>query len=387
MRATASSAQGSMIWLALALTFLIAFGVTVALIPPLIRFSVRHGWVAVPRARDVHRTPIPVVGGLAMIAGFAVALLASFFLEELAPELQRSPYEILRLGLLLVGAAVIAAVSLIDDVRDLPAIPRLAIHILAGLIAVGPYLWDQALYPDALGAATEARGIILTAFNFPFVQQIHLHNLSPMIAVAATVFWIVGMANMVNWADGLDGLAGGLVLIAAAVLALHTLRLDPPQLTIAMLPLALAGACAGFLRFNFFPARIFMGDVGAITIGYILGASAIIGGAKLATALLVMGVPLIDMAWLILARLRRGRSAAQAGRDHLHHRLLDLGFSQRQVVLGYYTLAAVFGGIALLDISPLVKLLALVFLGVLVLSAIWFAANTTHRTVAVTSDE
>ncbi len=376
-----------MVWLALALTFLIAFAVTVTLIPPLMRFSVRSGWVAVPRARDIHRTPTPLVGGLAIIAGFAAALLASFLLEELAPELQRSPFEILRLGLLLFGAAVIAAVSLIDDVRDLPALPRLGIHVLAGLILVGPYLWDQTLYPDALGATTEARGIILTAFNFPFVQQIHLHNLSPWIAIAATIFWIVGMANMVNWADGLDGLAGGLVLIAAVILTLHTLQLDPPQLTIAMLPLALAGACAGFLRFNFFPARIFMGDVGAMTIGYILGASAIIGGAKLATALLVMGVPLIDMAWLILARLRRGRSAAQAGRDHLHHRLLDLGFSQRQVVLGYYTLAAVFGGIALLDLSPLIKLLTLLFLGVMVLSVIWFAASATQQVAAVTSDK
>jgi UDP-N-acetylmuramyl pentapeptide phosphotransferase/UDP-N-acetylglucosamine-1-phosphate transferase len=370
-----------MVWLALALTFLIALAVTVLLTPPLIRISMQSGWVAVPRARDIHRTPTPVAGGLAIIAGFAAALLASFFLEELSPALQRSSFELLRLGLLLTGASVIAAISLIDDLRDLPALPRLAVHIVAGLIAVGPYLWDQTLYPDALDAATEARGIILTAFNFPFVEQIHLHNLSPWIAVAATVFWIVGMANMVNWADGLDGLAGGLVLIAAAVLTLHTLQLNPPQLTIAMLPLALAGACAGFLRFNFFPARIFMGDVGALTIGYILGASAIIGGAKLATALLVMGVPLIDMAWLILARLRRGRSAAQAGRDHLHHRLLDLGFSQRQVVLGYYTLAAVFGGIALLDLSPLLKLLALLVLGIVVLGAIWFAASATRQSV------
>jgi UDP-N-acetylmuramyl pentapeptide phosphotransferase/UDP-N-acetylglucosamine-1-phosphate transferase len=371
-----------MVWLALALTFLIAFGVTMLALPPLIRVCHAYGWVAVPRDRDIHRTSIPTVGGLAIIAGFAAALIASFALEELSPALQRTPFEILRLGLLLLGATIIAAVSLIDDLRDLPALPRLAVHVFAGLIAVGPYLWDQTLYPDALGNATEARGIILTAFNFPFVQQIHLHNIAPILAIGATIFWIVGMANMVNWADGLDGLAGGLVLIAATVLTLHTLQLNPPQLTIAMLPLALAGACAGFLRFNFFPARIFMGDVGALTIGYILGASAIIGGAKLATALLVMGVPLIDMAWLILARLRGGRSAAQAGRDHLHHRLLDLGMSQRQVVLSYYTLAVIFGGIALLDISPLFKLLALIVLGILVLSVIWFAANATRQTVS-----
>jgi UDP-N-acetylmuramyl pentapeptide phosphotransferase/UDP-N-acetylglucosamine-1-phosphate transferase len=259
-------------------------------------------------------------------------------------------------------------VSLVDDLRDLPALPRLLVHILAALIVVGPYLWEQSLDP-------EARGIVLTAFNFPFLQQIHLHNLSPWLAIAATIFWVVGMQNMVNWSDGLDGLAAGLTLIAAVILALHTLSLDPPQFTIALLPIALAGACAGFLPFNFHPARTFMGDVGAMTLGYTLGVSAIIGGAKLATALLVLGVPLIDMAWLIVTRTLRGRSAAHAGRDHLHHRLLDLGLSQRQVVAIYYSLSALFGGIALLDLSPVVKLIALLLLVVLVLGFIVYAAK------------
>jgi UDP-N-acetylmuramyl pentapeptide phosphotransferase/UDP-N-acetylglucosamine-1-phosphate transferase len=308
------------------------------------------------------------VGGLAMIAGFLAALGASFALERLDPLLQRSSFEYLRLGLLLIGIGLVAVVSLVDDLRDLPALPRLLVHILAALIAIGPYLWEQSLVP-------EARGIVLTAFNFPFLQQIHLHNLSPWLAIAATIFWVVGMQNMVNWSDGLDGLAAGLTLIAAVILALHTLNLDPPQFTIALLPIALAGACAGFLPFNFHPARTFMGDVGAMTLGYTLGVSAIIGGAKLATALLVLGVPLIDMAWLIVTRTLRGRSAAHAGRDHLHHRLLDLGLSQRQVVAIYYSLSALFGGIALLDLSPGVKLIALLLLVALVLGFIVYAAK------------
>jgi UDP-N-acetylmuramyl pentapeptide phosphotransferase/UDP-N-acetylglucosamine-1-phosphate transferase len=365
-----------MIALALSLTLLVSLIVTVLLIPPLIRLSLREGWVAKPGPRHIHRTPTPTVGGLAIIAGFGAALLLSFALERLDPSLARSPFEHLRLGLLLAGASVVAIVSLIDDLHDLPALPRLGVHILAALIAVGPYLWDHTLYPDALGAPTEARGIILTAFNFPLLKQIPLHQISPWLAIAATVFWVVGMQNMVNWADGLDGLAGGVTLIAAAILSLHTLRLVPAQYTVAMLPLALAGACAGFLIFNFYPARLFMGDVGAMTIGYILGLSAIIGGAKLATALLVMGVPLIDMAWLIFARTIHGQSAAHAGRDHLHHRLLDLGLSQRQVVLCYYTLSAVFGAIALLDfITPLMKLVSLLVLGVLVVGVMLYAAS------------
>lgn len=357
-----------MITLALATTFVVAAVVTALLVPPLTRLSEREGWVARPGLRHVHRRPTPTVGGLAMIAGFAAALLLSFALEQLDPALRRSPYEHLRLGLLLTGASLVAIISLLDDLYNLPALPRLAVHILAALVVIGPYLWEQSLDP-------EARGIVLTAFNFPFIQQVHLHNLSPWLAIGATIFWVVGMQNMVNWADGLDGLAAGVTLIAASILALHTLGLEPPQYTIALLPLALAGACAGFLPFNAHPARTFMGDVGAMTIGYILGVSAIIGGAKLATALLVLGVPLIDMAWLIVARTLRGGSAAHAGRDHLHHRLLDLGLSQRQVVFGYYTLSAIFGGVALLEVPSAAKLGALLLLGALVLGVIVYAAR------------
>ncbi|MCX7792479.1 MAG: undecaprenyl/decaprenyl-phosphate alpha-N-acetylglucosaminyl 1-phosphate transferase [Chloroflexaceae bacterium] len=365
-----------MITIALATTFVVAAAVTALVTPALIRLSLRQGWVAYPGPRHIHQHPTPTVGGVAMIAGFAAALALSFGLQRLHPALTRSGFEYLRLGLLLAGASLVAIISLIDDLRDLPALPRLLVHVLAALIAVGPYLWDQRLYPDALGEPTEARGIILTAFNFPFVDQIHLHNFSPWLAIGATIFWIVGIQNMVNWADGLDGLAAGVTLIAAMILALHTLNLEPPQYTVAMLPLALAGACAGFLPFNVHPARTFMGDVGAMTIGYILAVSAIIGGAKLATALLVLGVPLIDMAWLILVRTLRGRGAARAGRDHLHHRLLALGLSQRQVVLIYYGLSLAFGVIALLDVSPVAKLLALLVLGVLVLGALFYAGST-----------
>jgi len=342
---------------------LVAFTITTILVPPLIRLARQEGWVAHPGPRHVHREPTPVVGGLAMIAGLVGALVVSLGVEAIDPVLRRSPFEHLRIGLLLLGIAPIALISFLDDLYDLPALPRLGVHIVAALIAVGPYAWDQTLYPDALGHPTEARGIILTAFNFPFVNQIHLHNLSPWLAIAATVFWIVGIQNMVNWIDGLDGLAAGVTCIAGIVLAIHTLTLDPPQLTVALLPLALSGVCAAFLLYNTHPARIFMGDVGAMTIGYTLGICAIIGGAKLATALLVMGVPLVDMAWLILSRTLHGRSAAQAGRDHLHHRLLDLGLSQRQVVGCYYGLSIIFGAIGLFDFfTPLFKLIALLVL-------------------------
>ncbi len=358
----------------LLLTFAIAAGVTGLLVPPVARLCQRQGWLAQPGPRRTHRVPVPTVGGLAMIAGLLAALLCSFPLASLDPGLQRSPFELLRLGLLLVGAALVAGVSFVDDLYDLRPGLRLVVHFGAALLVVGPYLWDHTLYPDASGKPTEARGIILTAFNFPLVEQVHLHHISPWLAIAATLIWIVGLQNMLNWVDGLDGLAAGVTLIAALVLALHALDLG--QVTVALLPLALAGACAGFLPFNFHPARIFMGDVGAMTLGYVLAASAILGGAKLATALLVLAVPLIDMAWLILARTLRGHSAATGGRDHLHLRLLDMGLTQRQVVAFYYGLSALFGTVALLDVmTPAMKLLTLLGLGLAVLGLLLYVSR------------
>jgi UDP-N-acetylmuramyl pentapeptide phosphotransferase/UDP-N-acetylglucosamine-1-phosphate transferase len=356
---------------ALALIFGTAAGVTALCVPPVERLCQRKGWLAHPGPRRPHRTPTPTVGGLAILVGLLAAVLITLMLPAVLPIFERSRFEYLRLGLLLVGAAIVAAVSFLDDLRDLPAGLRLGLHIGAALVAVGPYLWDHVLYPDALEMPTEARGIILTAFNFPFVEQIHLHNISPWLAIAATLFWIVGIQNMLNWVDGLDGLAAGITLIAALVLAAHALTLN--QWTVALLPLALAGACAGFLPFNFHPARIFMGDVGAMTLGYVLAISAILGGAKLATALLVLAVPIVDMAWLIGARTLRGSSAAASGRDHLHHRLLDMGLSQRQIVAFYYTLSALFGAVALLDfMTPAMKLLALLVLGTALLGLLLY---------------
>lgn len=357
------------------LTIGIAFLVTMMLVPPIMRLCVRMDWMAYPGPRHTHRIPTPTVGGLAIVAGLGTALLISLLITPLVPDLNRSPYEYLRLGLLSLGILIVATVSFFDDLWDLSASFRLIIHFIAALIAVGPYLWDHTLYPDAMGHPTEARGIILTAFNFPFLEQVHLHNASPWIAIGATLIWIVGVQNMLNWVDGLDGLAAGITLIAAMVLALHAMSLG--QWTVALLPLALAGACAGFLPFNFHPARIFMGDVGAMTLGYVLAVSAILGGAKLATALLLLAVPLIDMTWLMVWRTWNGRSMAASGRDNLHIRMIDLGFSQRQVVGFYYTLSITFGTIALLDITPMLKLLVLTILGCAVLGVLIYVSTQT----------
>ncbi|HEY3229225.1 MAG TPA: MraY family glycosyltransferase [Roseiflexaceae bacterium] len=365
---------------ALVLTFAVAFAITALLAPPVRRLCERRGWLALPGGRRRHPRPTPNVGGIAIYAGFVLALLGTLLFGYLDPALRRSPFEMLRLGLLLTGGTLIFLVMWLDDVRDLPPAPKFAAQGLAALIAVGPFLWDHTHYPDALRAPTEARGIILTAFNFPFVHQIPLWEISPWLAIGATIFWIVLMTNTINFSDGLDGLAAGISLIAAAMLAIHALTIKPlSQVTIALLPLALAGACAGFLLLNFPPARLFMGDSGAQFLGYVLGVSAIIGGAKLATVLLVLGVPLLDVAWLVVARTATGRSPTEGGRDHLHLRLRDLGFSTRQIVIFYYTLSLIFGLLGIASTDQRLKLVALGLLGLLVAVVI---AYVTRRAAA-----
>ena len=175
------------------------------------------------------------------------------------------------------------------------------------------------------------------------------------------------MMNTVNWLDGLDGLADGIAAIFSLILFLAMLRQTPeqqPQISLAPLPLALLGATLGFLPYNFHPARVFMGSSGALLLGFALGSLGIIGGAKVATVLLVLAMPILDVAWLIVSRIRRGRSPVQGGRDHLHFRLLDLGLSQQQIVIGYWVISGLFGALALLIEARIYKLIALGILGI-----------------------
>jgi UDP-GlcNAc:undecaprenyl-phosphate GlcNAc-1-phosphate transferase len=185
----------------------------------------------------------------------------------------------------------------------------------------------------------------------------------------------MGMINTVNFLDGVDGLAGGVAAIVSAVLAVHMFR--EGQYSVAFLPVALLGATLGFLPFNSYPARIFMGSCGSWVLGYAIATLGIAAGAKLATVLLVLSIPIVDVAWLIVSRLREGQSIGEGDRRHLHYRLLDLGLNQRQVVLLYYAYCTALGCAALLIQSRLLKLAALVALGLLALILLaWLARQT-----------
>jgi UDP-N-acetylmuramyl pentapeptide phosphotransferase/UDP-N-acetylglucosamine-1-phosphate transferase len=349
---------------------------TLVLTPLVRRVCIARGWYDIPEARRVHRIPTPRLGGVAIYGGFMVALAAAIFLSRGVPQIERFPIETFRLGLLAIGATLVWAVMLVDDFRGLPPRIKLAGQGAAALIAVGPYLWEQTLDPETQPGGG-ARGIIATAFSTPLphpLDQINFHDIWPPLAIGFTVFWIVGMTNALNWIDGLDGLAGGVTVIAALILALHTFSLR--QYSLVLLPLALAGACLGFLPYNINPAKIFMGDSGAMLLGYTLAICSIIGGAKLASALLVLGVPLLDGIWLIFYRRWRGSRATGADRGHLHHKLYDIGFSQRQVVWFYYGVSALFGGLGvLLPGGSWLKLAALGTLTALMALLLWTLAR------------
>ncbi|MBI5879186.1 MAG: undecaprenyl/decaprenyl-phosphate alpha-N-acetylglucosaminyl 1-phosphate transferase [Chloroflexi bacterium] len=319
------------------IVFALAALVTFAVTPLLIRLAPRIGAVDRPRSRHQHRAPTAKLGGLALAAGFGVAVAASFFL----PVRRDDPQEIVRLAGLALAALVVLALGLLDDMRELPAWPQFAAQVVAAVIVIAFRVRIDDL-TTPFGAATV---------------------LPEWLAVLFTLFWVVGMMNTVNFLDGLDGLAAGVVGIACVVLFLHTRSLG--QESVALLPLALVGAIVGFLPFNFSPARIFLGSAGALFLGLSLGSLSIIGGAKLATALLVLGIPILDTAWQIARRVRDGRAPYHGDRGHLHFRLVDRGIGSRRVVLALYMLTAVFGGMALVLPSGLLKLAALALMGTL----------------------
>jgi UDP-GlcNAc:undecaprenyl-phosphate GlcNAc-1-phosphate transferase len=277
-------------------------------------------------------------------------------------------FEVTRVLLMLVGAAIITAVMAVDDVRGLKPMPRLLWQIGAALLVVVPSLfWPGGPNPDddalVIVHYDQGAGVLVTAVQNPFGGTL---DLPLALGVFLTIFWIVGTTNAINWIDGLDGLAATVSAVAClALFAVMAFVLDPPQLTLAYLPLLLLAAILGFLPYNLHPARIFMGDSGAMFLGFTLAVLAVIGGAKAAAALLVLGIPILDGAYMIIYRVYRGRAPTAPDRGHLHHRLHDIGFSQNQVVLVYLALCGVFGIVGVFEIPRLIKLGAMVAMVVL----------------------
>jgi UDP-GlcNAc:undecaprenyl-phosphate GlcNAc-1-phosphate transferase len=225
---------------------------------------------------------------------------------------------------------------------------------------------------------SEDHGIVIAQVNLPFFGTVEF---SVVAAIIITFVWLVGMMNVMNWVDGLDGLAGSVTLIACSVLFIHTFWGfdEVPQYSISILPLVLGAAVLGFLPFNWHPAKVIMGDSGAMFLGFALGIVSIIGGAKIATALLVLGLPLLDGLWVTVYRMVNGRSPMQADMGHLHHRLLKAGLTQPQVVLLLSGISALFGALSIVLPSRELKLLGLVLIGLVLVGILALLARRSAR--------
>ena len=344
-------------WLPMLLSFGLSLLLSLGLTPLARRIGERGGWFRRPGGRHIHTRPIARSGGLAL----ALAMTAALVLLLLLP-ISRPAGETLRVGLLIVAPLLALALMLRDDLREMPPGAKLVVQFVTAAVVVLPWFLGPNLQPPP--------GLLIDQVQTPFWGTV---SLPLVVAVLFTLLWIVGMMTTVNLLDGVDGLAGGVTAIAALLLFVHTLRLG--QYSLAPLPLALVGACLGFLPYNFHPARVFMGDSGAIYLGYSLAILSIVGGAKIATALLVLGVPILDVAWVLIFRLSRGRSLARADRGHLHHRLLDLGLSQVQIVGLFYAFSAGAGLLALLLPTPLSKFIALAVMAVGIGVLLWRLAR------------
>ena len=323
-----------------ALTLLAGFLIALVLTPLGGRLGRRWCIVAVPGGRRLHQGTISRLGGIGLAVGFFGALLAS----RLMPIPTADGNETRRFWGLAIGGLVMFIVGLIDDRYDLPASIQYPSYLLAAGIAISTL-------------------IILERFNNPFTNETVV--LPALLYIPFTVFWITGMITTVNWLDGLDGLAAGIAAILAAVLSIHMFRME--QYSVIPQALALLGASLGFLVYNISPARAFLGSNGAFLLGYLLGGLGLVAGGRVATVLLVMGIPIVDVAWTILDRCRHGVSPFKGDRRHLHFRLSDAGLSPRTIVFIYWGFCALSGAMGLLLSSRIYKLVALVFLGSLTL--------------------
>ena len=296
--------------------FATAASVALVLTPLVRRIADRFDVLDRPEERRVNTSPVPRGGGIAVAAAFVITALGLLVVDARFGIWPSSDAPGASEVVALIGGAALAAlIGSLDDWFDLRARWQLAGQLVVAGVAVG-------------------LGITVTLLANPFGPG--FIRLGGVFGAAFAVLWVLGMINSINFIDGLDGLSSGVALIAA--LTLGTISLTGPidQPAIALFCFALAGALIGFLRWNLHPASIFLGTSGVMMIGYALALLAILGSAKVAVALLVLGVPVIDTFWIIVRRLSEGRSPFSPDRGHIHHRLLDLGLSHGQTVLVIY---------------------------------------------------
>lgn len=311
--------------------WLLAFSAT-----PIVRvLAQKIGAVDVPKdERRLHKEPIPRLGGLAIFYGFIVAVLC---FVEITTAVRG----------VIIGAVIIVTLGVVDDVKPLPAMLKLIVQIFAAWVVV-------------------SQGVRIDVFTNPFVADSYFAL--GAWAVPVTILWIVGITNAVNLLDGLDGLAVGVSSITAVTLVVISMIMRNEA--IAILAVALAGAGFGFMPFNIHPAKLFMGDTGSTFLGFMLASISIMGLFKayamisFAVPFFILALPIFDTGFAIIRRVLQGKSPMSPDRGHLHHRLIDQGFTQKQAVITLYTISS------LLSLSAVVMMLNGVGSGLILIAAV-----------------
>jgi UDP-GlcNAc:undecaprenyl-phosphate GlcNAc-1-phosphate transferase len=313
--------------------FLVALAVAAFLTPLVGRLARRVGAVDLPRERGLATRETPLLGGLAILAGFLVA--TAIWMPEtvkLPAVAHAGPHSggTVHMWGVIGGACLISAVGVIDDIRELRPLVKLLGQVAAAVVVV------------------EA-GVVVTDLTVPFVGGLQFPNAGG----ALTVIGLVGLMNVVNFSDGVDGLAAGLCTIDSVALAIIAFDLQGGRSAAGVLAAITAGAAFGFLMHNFPPAKIFMGDTGANLLGYLLGVVAVIGSVKtnvvlaLVVPLFILAVPFLDTGFVVAKRLKYRRKPWSADRNHFHHRMANLGFSQRKTVAYLYGWTLMLAGVAM----------------------------------------
>lgn len=335
-------------WVLYIAAFSTAFAITNVMTPVAMKVSIKLGAIDQPKARGMHKKPMPRMGGLAIYVGFMLTVFLLYRFVQYG--------ETRKLIGFMIGASMIVVLGMVDDVCDLPAKLKFFVQIIAALVAI-------------------YSGIRIHVVMWP-VTHVLLTLSGPI-----TLLWIVGVTNAVNLIDGLDGLAAGVSSIAAFCLMILCILTGDE--TAVVLTAALAGSCLGFLPRNFNPAQIFMGDTGATFLGYTLAVTSILGVFKgyailaLVVSMLCLGFPIFDTLFAITRRLAKRQPIMQADRGHLHHRLIDRGFSQKQAVMILYGISIFCGAIAILLAVKNAKVLVVIIFTIIVLSFLIYFVN--HR--------
>lgn len=333
-------------WLLYIAAFACAFAITLVTTPFAKWLSAKVGAIDYPKDRGVHKKPMPRMGGVAIVLGFLITVLMVYFFDR-----SMSPKQFVGF---IVGAGIIAVLGMIDDMKDLPAKLKFCVQIVAALIVI-------------------FSGTQIQIVLWPVTATLQ------KLSIPITLVWIVGVTNAVNLIDGLDGLAAGVTGIAA--LSLMVLCIMRGTTTAVVLTAALAGACLGFLPRNFNPAEIFMGDTGSTFLGFVLAVTSILGVFKgyallaLVVSIFCIGLPIFDTIFAMLRRMAKHQPIMQADRGHLHHKLIDHGFSQKKAVLIMYAISIFLGLLAIFIAVKDSRIFVVALLTVVVLSFIIYYFN------------